>query len=163
MRIALLPFILLPVLIAHAEVVRLSEPVEVGEGYEVFGAPMPDKRAAPSLVERIESGKFSSNESLRVSTQIAQVCQKKGCFFIASEGDAWARVTFRDYGFFLPTDSTGKAVTLEGELSTRLLSPEEAAHYAADLGEDPDTAEVPGFEYNIVATSIIVYDSQAGD
>ncbi|MEM9315219.1 MAG: DUF4920 domain-containing protein [Pseudomonadota bacterium] len=139
-----------------AEVIRLSEPVESGAGYEVFGAPMSNKNAAPSLGEVIANAESHADQTVRVSTTIAQVCQKKGCFFIAVDGDQWARVTFRDYEFFVPTDSMSKAVTLEGVFSERQLSAEEVAHYEADLGKADGGPSVPRVEYSIVATSVMI-------
>ncbi|MEM1190776.1 MAG: DUF4920 domain-containing protein [Pseudomonadota bacterium] len=142
---------------ATAETIRLSEPVESGAGYEVFGAPMANKNAAPSLGEVIANAESHADRTVRVSTKIAQVCQKKGCFFIAVDGDQWARVTFKDYEFFVPTDSSQKAVTLEGVFAERELSAEEVAHYAADLGSESDASSTPRVEYSIVATSVMIH------
>src|SRR5690606_40565909 len=33
---------------------------------------------------------------------ILDVCQKKGCWIVVSDGTSQMRVTFRDYSFFLP-------------------------------------------------------------
>mgnify|MGYP000022364732 CR=1 FL=1 len=142
--------------LAETTVVRLSEPVEATETYEVFGALLPDKSPGMPLQEIIErEGDFAGRE-VRVSTRIAKVCQKKGCFFIATEGDAQARITFADYGFFIPTDSGGKQVTLVGTFSRQELSPEQAAHYKKDLGEQTSEEGVSPFEYSIVATSVLI-------
>ena len=79
--------------------------------------------------------------------------QKKGCFFVAQEGPSTARVSFKDYGFFIPTDSGGKNVVLLGTFSRKSVSKEEAEHYAADLGETAaSTPEM--FEYSIVASAV---------
>jgi hypothetical protein len=141
---------------AESAVVRLSEPVEATESYEVFGAPLPDKSPGLSLREVIERESDFAGQEVRVSTRVARVCQKKGCFFIATEGDAWARITFADYGFFIPTDSGGKQATLVGTFSRQELSPEQAAHYNKDLGEEATGSDVPPFEYSIVATSVLI-------
>jgi hypothetical protein len=142
--------------LAETSVVRLSEPVEATEAYEVFGAPLPDKNPGLSLQEIIERESDLVGREVRVSTRIAKVCQKKGCFFIATEGDAWARITFADYGFFIPTDSGGKQATLVGTFSRQELSPERAAHYEMDLGEQSNEKDIPPFEYSIVATSVLI-------
>lgn len=134
-----------------SEVIRLSEPVAATDRYEDFGSALP-KGEAMRLGELVaNSDEFLDNEVL-VTTRIAKVCQKKGCFFIAQDGAATARVTFRDYGFFIPTDSSGKTVTLQGTFTRQAVTQEQAAHYASDLGE----TEVPSaaFEYAIVATAV---------
>lgn len=139
-----------------ADAVRLSEPVEASASYEVFGAPLADKSPGMSLTEAIAQEASLNGKKVRLTTRVTQVCQKKGCFFVATEGAAWARVTFVDYSFFVPTDSAGKEVTLEGTFSRRSLTPEEAAHYQADLGEQGDEAPAVLFEYSIVATSVML-------
>jgi len=137
---------------AAQEVVRLSEPVYTTTQFEEFGGRLTRTEPALSLSEVIAGGEKYLDQSVLISTPIAKVCQKKGCFFIAQEGAATARVTFKDYGFFIPTDSARKRVLLEGTFSQREVSAEEAAHLAEDLGESP-----PGgsrVEYLIVARAI---------
>lgn len=140
----------------ETEVVRLSEPVEVTENYETFGAPLPQSGTAISLVQLLGNSEEYLGQEVLISTKIAKVCQKKGCFFVAQEGAASARITFKDYAFFIPTDSGGKDVTLVGTLSRKPLSAEQAEHYARDLGESA-AAEVPPFEYAIEATAVKIY------
>ncbi|SMO37350.1 DUF4920 domain-containing protein [Gracilimonas mengyeensis] len=140
----------------QGEVVRLSEPVTVTESYEVFGSEVADWEAPVTLSALIADQKVWADKEVTVKTEVAEVCQKKGCFFIAQDGDQTARVTFKDYGFFVPTDSQGKKVTLVGTFSVNELSEEKAKHYAEDAGEDPDTITGPQKEYAIVATSVLV-------
>jgi hypothetical protein len=85
----------------------------------------------------------------------AKVCQKKGCFFVAQHEADTVRVTFKDYGFFIPTDSGGKTVLLAGNFQRKALSREEAEHLAEDLGEEAPK-DVPDFEYAIVATGVSI-------
>ena len=90
---------------------------------------------------------------MHVTTRVAKVCQKKGCFFIAQDGDAVARVKFKDYAFFIPTDSADKQVTLTGVFTRKELTAEQASHYAADEGRTEASAKARS-EYQIVASSI---------
>ena len=137
------------------EVIRLSEPVAVTDTHEVFGSPLPESGEAIGVGELVENSELYAGKDVLVETRIAKVCQKKGCFFVAQEGADTVRVTFRDYGFFIPTDSGGKTVTLAGTFSKKPVSREEAEHHAEDLGEEaPET--VPEFEYSIVATGVSI-------
>ena len=138
---------------AETEVVRLSEPVAVTDGYEFYGATLPDSGKIMSLRGLIIQSDEYLDKEVMVETRIAKVCQKKGCFFVATEGATSARITFKDYGFFIPTDSGGKTVTLLGVFSRVPISKEQAEHYSADLGE-PSTAPTADFEYSIVASAI---------
>lgn len=137
------------------EPIRLSEPVASSEAWEDFGAPLPEG-SPRDLAGLVADAEAMTGETVLVRTEVVQVCQKKGCFFIARDGEATARVTFRDYEFFVPTDSAGKQVVLAGTFERRALSADQAAHYAEDLGEAPDADLEDGFEYAIVADAVRV-------
>jgi len=122
---------------AEAEVIRLSEPVASTETHEVFGAMLPDHGKPLSLVEVVEENDKYQDQEVLLATRIAKVCQKKGCFFVATEGAVTARVSFKDYEFFIPTDSGGKDVVLLGTFSRKSVSKEEAEHYAATWVKRP--------------------------
>ena len=145
----------LPLVAGEAEAIRLSEPVLVTDTHEVFGAPLPEGGELLSIGTLVENSESFQGETVLVETRIAKVCQKKGCFFVAQHGADSVRVTFADYGFFIPTDSGGKTVTLAGTFSREPMDEAKAEHLAADLGEEPP-ATVPAFEYAIVATSVAV-------
>ena len=160
---ALLSFMVvgtIPAIFAEeGEVLRLSEPVEVTETYEVFGSALPESGTPLSLGDLVKNNKKYLGREVLVETRIAKVCQKKGCFFVATEGASSARVTFKDYGFFIPTDSGGKDAVLYGTFSRKSISKEQAEHYAADLGEK--AAAMPEkFEYSIVASAVRIPKNQ---
>lgn len=136
-------------------VIRLSEPVETTPEYETFGTPMDFSIAKVALNDIAMNGDRYTAKTVRVVTRVSRVCQKKGCFFIAQQGNSVVRVTFKDYSFFVPTDISGKRVMLVGEVEARDVTPEKAEHLAEDLGEPEATIE-PGREYVIVASSVRV-------
>jgi hypothetical protein len=138
---------------AEEEVIRLSEPVAVTASHEVFGAMLPDEGTPLSLSDLVNENEKYQDQEVLLATRIAKVCQKKGCFFVAQEGATTARVSFKDYGFFIPTDSGGKDVVLLGTFSRKSVSKEEAEHYAKDLGETA-TVSPDSFEYSIVASAV---------
>lgn len=136
------------------KVIKLSEPVRVTNNFEIYGANVEDFEKPKSLTEALKNDEKSS--TVVVTTSIAEVCEKKGCFFIAQEGDYSARITFKDYAFFVPTDSEGKEVTIIGELSKKVLSEEKAKHYAEDAGKSSDNIQGEQIEYSIVASTVII-------
>lgn len=138
------------------KVIRLSEPVEVTDTYEVFGSRIEQMGDVMRLSQVVEEEEVFADKEVFVTARVAKVCQKKGCFFVAQDGDAVARVTFVDYSFFVPTDSGGKDVTIVGTFGRKLLSEEKARHYAQDEGADAAAVVGPRMEYSIVATSVIV-------
>lgn len=143
---------------AHAEeasaVIRLSEPVESTPDHETFGTALDESLTDVALATLIESADSYLGEPVLVTARVSQVCRKKGCFFIAQDGADMLRVSFRDYGFFVPTDISGRHVTMAGELIRREISDEQAEHMSEDIG-DADAIRA-GVVYEIVATSVRV-------
>ncbi len=135
-------------------VVRLSEPVESTEAYETFGSPLDETRTTVSLSALAEDSESYIGEPVLITARVSEVCQKKGCFFVAQEGQAVIRVSFVDYSFFVPTDISGRRVTMAGELVRREITAEQADHLNSDLGGE-GTVEA-GVVYEIVATSVRV-------
>ena len=136
------------------KVIRLSEPVVVTEDSETFGAELTMEDPVYSLGALLGDADAHLDERVLVEARVSKVCQKKGCFFIAQDGNHVVRVSFRDYGFFVPTDIGGRKVLLEGNLVKVELSEEKAEHYEEDLGGD--TPVKPGATYEIVADSVRV-------
>ncbi|MFQ3227629.1 MAG: hypothetical protein ACI8RW_001016 [Porticoccaceae bacterium] len=139
---------------ANADVIRLSKPVQKDATSETYGERLSTMPQAVELKMLLTSPEEHLDKSFSVTTQVAKVCQKKGCFFIAQAGSETIRVAFKDYGFFVPTDIGGKTVTLVGELIAHQRTAKQAQHLSKDLGEN-STLE-SGFTYEIVATSVRV-------
>lgn len=142
-----------PVYAAGSEAVRLSDPIEVTDSYEAFGSPLPAHEGMLGVGELLANSEQYQGQEVVVSTRIAKVCQKKGCFFVANEGADSVRISFKDYSFFIPTDSGGKQVILAGVFERKPLSENKAKHLAEDLGEEAPV-NAPAFEYSIVATGV---------
>jgi hypothetical protein len=67
---------------------------------------------------------------------VKSVCQAKGCWMRVDVGDGQEMlVKFKDYGFFVPTNSAGKRVVMNGTAFTETTSVEELRHYAKDAGK----------------------------
>ena len=138
-----------------SEAIRLSEPISETNAYEIFGSQPSEQHREVSLTKVAGTAEKHYGELVRITTNVAKVCQRKGCFFIAVEGDVWARIVFKDYSFFLPTDSSGRQATLEGTLTKRVLSDELAKHYAEDLEIKYSKANHHE-EYLITASSVLL-------
>ncbi len=138
---------------AFAATVRLSEPVAADEKSETFGVMLDASLPEVTLANLLKSPEKHSGKTFQVNTRISKVCQKKGCFFIAQQEQHVIRVSFKDYGFFIPTDSSGKTVTLAGELVQKELSAKQAEHFNKDLNDNSNSLN-SGIVYEIVARSI---------
>jgi hypothetical protein len=139
----------------EAGVIRLSEPVEVTADAETFGSPLDQSVPAVALRQIAADAEDYIGAQVRVEARVSQVCRKKGCFFIARDGASMMRVSFKDYGFFVPTDISGKTVTLVGRVVVKEMTSEQAEHFAADLGESAVPVKA-GKNYELVATSVRV-------
>ncbi|MEM0912681.1 MAG: DUF4920 domain-containing protein [Pseudomonadota bacterium] len=144
---------------AKAEVIRLSEPVVADDMTETFGSQFNHTLPNKSLDELLTRGEKALGQPFKMQTHIVKVCQKKGCFFIAQQKQHVIRIAFKDYGFFIPTDSSGKTVMLSGEMVKRTLSKEQADHFSSDLNQEQTLKA--GDTYEIVADSIIIPRSGA--
>ena len=69
-----------------------------------------------------------------VKATVAEVCPKKGCWMSVNgtKPGEKVRVTFKDYGFFVPTQLVGKEVALQGNYVKHVESVEEQKHLLKD-------------------------------
>lgn len=95
-----------------------------------------------------------------IAGKISACCQKKGCWMkIADENNNEMRVTFKDYGFFIPLESIGKEVIVKGKLIKDTVSIEMLQHYAADEGKgEAEIAAIkhPEISMSLIASGVII-------
>lgn len=124
-----------------------------------FGDPMPTEGVAVSLKEAIASLDGQSEATVKVTGEVTEVCQAKGCWMILVDGDTYARITFKDYGFFVPIETSMQRTVVYGVLTEHVLSGEQAAHYAQDAGAQSTLAlEGEVREYSLVASAVELED-----
>ena len=75
---------------------------------------------------------------IQVQGKVEKVCVKKGCWMTLSDTDKSIRVTFKDYGFFVPSSLQGKDVVLNGQLFEKVENVELQKHYLEDQGASKD-------------------------
>lgn len=87
----------------------------------------------------------------KVEGEIVEVCQSKGCWMKIRKSDGTeVRVTFKDYGFFVPKDGAGKWAVFQGVAYYDTLSVETLRHYAEDAGKTAaEIAAITKPEYNV--------------
>lgn len=97
----------------------------------------------------------------KVKGKVVDVCQKKGCWMELDKGDgSTIRVTFKDYGFFVPKDIKGREVVINGVAYVDTISVSDLKHYAEDAGknrEEIDAITEPETEVAFEADGVIVY------
>lgn len=98
-----------------------------GEEFEIAEAVAPSD--VPGLMEQ------GANE-LTVKGTIEECCQKKGCWMtVAMDNGESMRVSFKDYGFFVPLDAAGSTMTMQGTASYDTLDVDYLRHLAEDAGQ----------------------------
>jgi len=72
----------------------------------------------------------------KLSGKIDAVCQKKGCWMELKNADgSKLRVTFKDYGFFMPKDASGRIAIVDGIAKVEVTSIGDLKEYAKDDGQ----------------------------
>ncbi|PCI97110.1 MAG: DUF4920 domain-containing protein [Flavobacteriales bacterium] len=106
--------------------------------------------------------KFDSNGSseLKLTAYATEVCAKKGCWMVLElDNEQTMRVTFKDYGFFVPKDAAGKLVTVKGIAKMDTTDVATLQHYAEDANasqEEIDAITEPEYNYAFEATGVII-------
>lgn len=100
------------------------------------------------------------SEPMQVTGEVVQVCQSKGCWLTlhTSDGNS-VRVTFKDYGFFVPKDIAGREVLMEGISWKEVTSVEHQQHYLEDANasaEEIAAITEPKESFYFEATGVVL-------
>jgi len=79
--------------------------------------------------------KLFKNKTVLVGGTVRKVCVKMGCWMNLSDGKQEVRVTFKDYGFFVPKKILNKKVEVEGVLLKKIEKESQTRHYLEDEGK----------------------------
>lgn len=119
------------------------------------GEPLKDAPAVP-LAELLAKPQAHAGKTVRVEGTVRKACEKKGCWMELAEGPkgAGVRVTFKDYGFFVPLDSAGSSARVEGVVNVKELSEATAKHYESEGATVPRSSDGKAREVQLVATGV---------
>lgn len=120
-----------------------------------FGAELTLKDAPLSVDEALE--KFKANKitgPVLLNAKIDKVCKKKGCWMTIKSKSEELRVTFKDYGFFVPQNIVGKNVLVEGIIKEEKLTLEQTKHFVQDEGGDPSKVTEAKTDYQFEASGV---------
>ena len=123
----------------------------------VFGENI-EKNKVMSKKELISLYNNDSKFNAKFEATVVDVCQMKGCWMRLDLGDnKKVMVSFKDYGFFVPKDISGKNVIVSGEAFKKTISIDELKHYASDRGESKDiiaSIDKPEIVYSLIANGV---------
>lgn len=105
--------------------------------YNNYGLEINDTGALSSerIMEVYSAMQVGDTLHSKLRGTIAEVCSKKGCWMKLDMGEGKiVRVTFKDYGFFMPLNAAGEVV-VNGKAFVTETSVDDLKHYAGDAGE----------------------------
>ncbi len=111
--------------------------------------------------------KFESKDSLEVklTANITEVCSKKGCWMkLDMDNGKTMRVTFKDYGFFVPKDAAGRTAIIQGVAKIDTVDVATLKHYAEDADasqEEIDAITEPEINYAFEAVGVIIKEDKS--
>ena len=133
-------------------------------GEEVIkrGAPIAAGAKAVPLAKVLEAPEEYSKAPVVVDGVISQACTRKGCWMelVPAAGKSGVRVTFKDYGFFVPLDSKGMIARAEGVTTVKTLSKKEADHLAEEGAKLTRNADGTAREVSFVANGVELRKSE---
>ena len=95
-----------------------------------------------------------------VKAEIEECCQKKGCWMkVATTEGKSMRVSFKDYGFFVPLDAAGSSMTMKGVASYDTIDVDFLKHLAEDANatqEEIDAITEPELAITFEATGVLI-------
>ncbi len=105
---------------------------------QYFGEKITEEGAMPSDSLKAMMGD-STKLNCKLVGKINAVCQKKGCWMELMNADSSTiRVTFKDYGFFMPKDASGRTAIVDGFASVDVTSIEDLKEFAKDNGDSKE-------------------------
>lgn len=126
----------------------------------IYGARLTAENAVPVATLVKNFPETADSIETKVYGTVESVCQNKGCWMNITGADGEEMfVRFKDYGFFVPMDISGKKVIMEGKAFRELVAVDELRHYAEDEGKSAEEIAAitePKEEFRFEATGVIV-------
>ncbi|MCC3157037.1 DUF4920 domain-containing protein [Hymenobacter sp. 15J16-1T3B] len=126
---------------------------------KVYGAAVTEEGAHPMTALPTLLGTQDSAK-VKLIGEASDVCQAKGCWMTLATADGkQMRVRFKDYAFFVPKDTKGKTVVIDGWVHREEVSVADQQHYAKDAGKsDKEVAAItkPVQQVNFLADGVLI-------
>ena len=118
----------------------------------VRGTPIP--KGKPVTVEVLLAD-AKDGQTVLVEGTVRQACSRKGCWMELAPADGpGVRVTFKDYAFFVPTDSAGARARVAGTVKVTTLSKDHADHLASEGATLKRAPDGTAREVQVVASGV---------
>ncbi len=139
---------------AKAEAAPSADPGAPVAAHKTYGAPLGQNPSA-TLADVLRTPDKFAGQRVTVEGAVRAACTRKGCWMELSEGADACRVTFKDYGFFVPTDSAGSKARVDALVQTKTIKPEMVAHLESEGAKFSEkAADGSAREVRLVATGV---------
>jgi len=121
------------------------------------GAAIPEDAKSVPLAKVLEQPDAYTKETVVVDGVIATSCSRKGCWMqLATDAEhgEGVRVTFKDYGFFIPLDAKGMKARAEGVTVVNTLSKADADHLEEEGAKLKRNADGTAIEVSFIANGV---------
>ena len=133
-------------------------PPSASSGVKTYGAAITPGQTVP--ISKVVAAPDSYTKSpVIVEATVRRACSRKGCWMEVAEGEdskhQGCRVTFKDYGFFVPKDSAGAKARVQGVVKTRRVNASEVSHLESEGATFAQkNSDGTATEVRIVATGV---------
>ncbi|WP_460218418.1 DUF4920 domain-containing protein [Psychroserpens sp. MEBiC05023] len=119
-----------------------------------------DALTAKRMAVHYENMTVGDSIDAKMIAKVDEVCQAKGCWMkLDLPNGEQVMVKFKDYGFFMPKDISGKEVVINGKAFVNEVPVDEQRHYAEDGGATPEEiAKItePKKTYSFLADGVLL-------
>lgn len=142
--------------------VKVDDKVVAEVKYDAFGAKisMEEFISSEEMLAKFKTMKVGDTINVKFASKIKEVCSKKGCWMkLPLDKNTETMVRFKDYGFFMPLDSKGREVIVNGKAFVKETSVKELQHYAEDAGKSKaEIAQItePKVEFAFEADGVLM-------
>jgi hypothetical protein len=140
-----------------------KQEVEKSEiAYNSFGNKINDENVMTTkqMAEAYKSMSVGDTINTKMTAKVVEVCQAKGCWMTLNlDNGEEAMVKFKNYGFFMPKDISGKEVILNGKAFVNEVPVDEQRHYAEDAGKSKEEVAAitePKKTYSFEADGVLI-------
>lgn len=102
---------------------------------EIFGEKLGASELVP-LPEALTNASKYAGRSIKIEGHVRRACSAKGCWMELAQDQSpnapACRVTFKDYSFFVPTNSAGADATVEGQIAIKRVRANQVKHYEGE-------------------------------
>ena len=94
-----------------------------------FGQKIKNIKNPMSLSKALTTFEKIKGRNITLEGTVEKVCAKKGCWMTLKNNKETIRVTFKDYGFFVPVKFQNKSIIAQGKLYQKVEEAELRQHY----------------------------------